>query len=305
MKKTVIRPFEIGSVLLLIIGFVFPVAFIFSVVSLILKDSVSTWLLCGVASAVLTYFISVSALRIVFESKFVFYDKYVEVTYFDTLGSHFADGFYKIITPQKIKINYADIEKFGSFEGNQIRKNGRDDNNNLSVLISVDGVPVSFIIPKSFENLRNYFLINDKNQNSFMIDGKMYSVSQVKKILKNLEKFSHKEAIGGYPKVPNMIGFFVVGGILAVVAVPYALVGLECKINPTHTRAVDYPSRTIYFLCCMAMIFTILVNILFSKSPTADQKDAAEQKRFKIICSLISLVFFVAAAVMFVLTLLK
>ena len=42
MKKTVIRPFEIGSVLLLIIGFVFPVAFIYSVVSLILKDSVST-----------------------------------------------------------------------------------------------------------------------------------------------------------------------------------------------------------------------------------------------------------------------
>ena len=103
----------------------------------------------------------------------------------------------------------------------------------------------------------------------------------------------------------RMAGAPLVAGGSPSAFVPYALVGLECKINPTHTRSVDYPSRTIYFLCCMAMIFTILVNILFSKSPMADQKDAAEQKRFKIICSLISLVFFVAAAVMFVLTLLK
>ena len=266
MKKEVIRPFDIGSILLLIIGVIFPGAFIYSIVSIITKGVITTWGVCAAVSALFTYFISVNALRIVFMSKFVFYDAYVEITYFDTYLNHISNGFYKIITPQRTRVYYADIDKFGSFEGHQMRRNGHDNSNNICVLVSAGGIPVPFKLPKSFDNTRNYFVINCTNESMLMVDGKLYSVSQVKKVLNNLEHYSGKEVTGEYPDVPNMLGLIIIAGIAMVVGVPIGLIGLECKLNPTHTSADNSPTRIIYFLSCMFFIISILLNLLDRKS---------------------------------------
>lgn len=287
MKKTVIRPFDIGSVALLLIGIAFPCTLVYCIISVIAKGY-STFSILGIAlSAILTYFVSASALRIVFMSKFTFYDTYFEAVYFEPFAEHFGSEIFKIVSPQKVSIKYADIEKFGSFEGHQMRKNGRDEKNNLNVVVSVGGVPAYFVLPSYFDNTRNYFVINDTNDNGFIIDGKLYSVTQVKRVLQKIEKYSHKQTTGGYPDVPNMLGLLMILGLASVVVIPYGLIGLECKLNPTHTRAIDSPSRTIYFVSCMFFMISIIVNLLFSKKPTIDD-DVSSQRKFKIVMSLIS-----------------
>mgnify|MGYP000092702615 FL=1 len=302
MKKDVIRPFDSGSIILLIAGVIFPIALIYSIISVITKEASTTWIACAIISAALTYFISINSLRIVFMSKFEFYDQYVEITYFDTFISHISKNFYKIIMPQRTKVYYAEIDKFGSFEGRQMRKNGRD-GNNISVLISAGGIPVPFKLPKSFDNTRNYFVINSKNESALMVDGKLYSVAQVKKILYNLEHYSGKAATGGHPDVPNMLGIIIIIGILAVVGIPVGLVSLECKINPTHTRADNPPARMIYFLSCMFLMISVLFNLLITRK-AKDDDDLAEINKTKkrlLIVSLVLLTVVIGAFIVAVL----
>jgi hypothetical protein len=180
-------------------------------------------------------------------------------------------------------------------------KDGRDNKNNLRVMISVKGVPVQFVLPSYFENTRNYFVINDKNENGWLIDGKLYSVSQVKRVLKNIEIGSNKQPVSGYPDIPNFFVLFFIIGIIAAVAVPWGMIGLECKINPTHTRAEDFPSRIIYFVSCMLFIISILVNILLTSGPKSEE-DYESIKKFRITNFIVSAVFFLAFVVGFIIS---
>ena len=87
-------------------------------------------------------------------------------------------------------------------------------------MISVSGIPVCFSLPCGFENERNYFVINDMNGDGFIIDGKLYSVFQVKKKLQLVEYHSNKQAIGGYPDLPNVIPLIVIGGVILTAFIP-------------------------------------------------------------------------------------
>lgn len=73
MKKTVVRPFEAGSLMLALVGFAFPAMLIYEAVSIILKGLAPERIVVIAVAAALTYFISVSALKIIFMSKFTFY----------------------------------------------------------------------------------------------------------------------------------------------------------------------------------------------------------------------------------------
>lgn len=304
MKKEIIRPIDVGSILLFIIGVVFPASLIYSIFSIVTNGVIATWIICAIFSAIMTYFISVNAFRIVFMSKFVFYDDYVEITYFDPYIKHITNNFYRMIPPQRTKVYYGNIEKFGSFEGSQIRKDGRDDNNRICVLVSAGGVPVPFKLPKSFDNSRNYFVINCADESAVMIDGKLYSVSQVKKVLHNIELYSGKKATGGYPNVPNMIGLIIILGIVAVAGVPIGLISLECKLNPTHSFAENPPARMVYFLCCMFLIISVLLNLLITKKAENDEDLAQKMKTKKRIFA-VSIILFVVAVFAFIITVLQ
>lgn len=205
MKKKVVRPFEAGSLMLALVGFAFPAIVIYEAVSMILKGPAPERIFVIAVAAVLTYFVSFSALKIIFMSKFAFYDDHFEAVYFDPFMDH-AKTFYKPISAHRVSVYYADIEKFGSFESRQLRRNGRDDNNRLSVLAKVNGKLVPFTLPVWFQDSRNYFIINDKLGNGYLIDGKLYSVGQVVSVLRNLESASGESAVGGYPNLSNLIG---------------------------------------------------------------------------------------------------
>lgn len=189
MKKTVVRPFEAGSLMLALVGFAFPAMLIYEAVSIILKGLAPERIVVIAVAAALTYFISVSALKIIFMSKFTFYEDHFEAVYFDAFMDH-AKTFYKPIPSHKVSVYYDDIEKFGSFESKQLRRNGRDDNNRLLALAKVKGKLVPFTLPVWFQDSRNYFIINDKLGNGYLIDGKLYSVGQVGSVLRNLEDAS-------------------------------------------------------------------------------------------------------------------
>ena len=167
MKKTVVRPFEAGSLMLALVGFAFPAMLIYEAVSIILKGLAPERIVVIAVAAALTYFISVSALKIIFMSKFTFYEDHFEAVYFDAFMDH-AKTFYKPIPSHKVSVYYDDIEKFGSFESKQLRRNGRDDNNRLLALAKVKGKLVPFTLPVWFQDSRNYFIINDKLGNGYL-----------------------------------------------------------------------------------------------------------------------------------------
>lgn len=297
MKKSSVKQINIAGIMLTLIGLLFPAVFVYGVFLIIFGGfTVSSLFICLV-SAVMICGISINAFRLVFMPGFTFYDDYFEAVYFDSSANRSGGNFFKINKPKTLKIKYSDIDKFGEFEGHQMRKNGRDEKNNLQIVISVKGVPVCFSLPDSFENAGNYFVINDVNGDGFLVNSKLYSASQVRKILQNIENFSGKEAIGGYPEVPSIIPLAVIIGAGVTAFVPFELIGLECKLNPAHSRAVDSPTRTVYFLCCMFFFISVLANILYSKAPGSEAK-----KSVKVILSAISVLLLTVSAVFFVMT---
>ena len=243
MKKTVVRPFEAGSLMLALVGFAFPAMLIYEAVSIILKGPAPERIVVIAVAAALTYFISVSALKIIFMSKFTFYEDHFEAVYFDAFMDH-AKTFYKPIPSHKVSVYYDDIEKFGSFESKQLRRNGRDDNNRLLALAKVKGKLVPFTLPVWFQDSRNYFIINDKLGNGYLIDGKLYSVGQVGSVLRNLEDASGKSAVGGYPSMSNLIGLKILFGFGLTMAIPLGLIRLESLLNPQHVMSYQSGLRT-------------------------------------------------------------
>ena len=300
MKKATVKPINIIGIMLTLTGLLFPAVFIYGVFLIISGGLTASSVFICLVSAIMICGISINAFRLVFMPGFTFYDDYFEVLYFDSSANRFGSDFFKIISPKSLKIKYSDIDKFGSFEGHQMRKNGRDENNNLQIAVSVKGVPVYFSLPCGFENAGNYFVINGVNGSGFLVNGKLYSASQVRKILQNIESFSAKEATGGYPEVPSFIPLAVIGGIGITAFVPFALTGLECRLNPAHSRAEDSPGRTVYFLCCMFFFISVFANVLYSKAPGSDAK-----KSVKIILYSVSAVLLAVTAAVFVITVLN
>ena len=302
MKKTVVRPFEAGSLLLALVGFVFPAILIYEAVSVILKGPAPVRIAVIAVAAMLTYFISLSALKIIFMSKFTFYEDHFEAVYFDPFANH-AKTFYKPMSAHKVSVYYDDIEKFGSFESKQLRRNGRDLSNRLSALANVDGDLVPFVLPVWFQDSRNYFIINDKLGNGYLIDGKLYSAAQVTRVLKKLEYASRKSAVGGYPEPNNNIGIKVLLIFVFMLAVPMGLIELEKLLNPQHVPAYQSGFRTGYIIGALLLIFSVLFRIMLSSKDMQDDEDSL--KRPKIISSLVSLALFAVTVVCFILSVMQ
>lgn len=303
MKKTVVRPFEAGSLMLALVGVAFPAMLIYEAVSIILKGPGPERIVVIAVAAVLTYFISVSALKIIFMSKFTFYEDHFEVVYFDAFMDH-AKTFYKPIPSHKVSVYYDDIEKFGSFESKQLRRNGRDDNNRLLVLAKVNGKLVPFTLPVWFQDSRNYFIINDRRGNGYLIDGKLYSVGQVGLVLRNLEAASGKSAVGGYPSMSNLIGLKTLFGFGLTVAIPLVLIRFEELLNPQHVMAYQSGLRTGYVVSGMFFGLSILFKfIMVGKSK--ENGDVAGIKRNRFMTTVISSVLFIIMATCFVISVMQ
>lgn len=303
MKKKVVRPFEAGSLMLAHVGFAFPAIVIYEAVSVILKGPAPERIFVIAVAAVLTYFVSFSALKIIFMSKFAFYDDHFEAVYFDPFMDH-AKTFYKPISAHRVSVYYADIEKFGSFESRQLRRNGRDDNNRLSVLAKVNGKLVPFTLPVWFQDSRNYFIINDKLGNGYLIDGKLYSVGQVVSVLRNLESASGESAVGGYPNLSNLIGLKILFGFGLTVAIPLVLTRLESILNPQHVMAYQSGLRTGYVVSGMFFGLSILFKFMMV-GKSRERGDEEEIKKNRIMTTVISTVLFAIMAVCFIVSVMQ
>ena len=303
MKKTSVRPFEAGSLLLALVGFAFPAMLIYEAVSIILKGPAPERIVVIAVAAALTYFISVSALKIIFMSKFTFYEDHFEVVYFDAFMDH-AKTFYKPIPSHKVSVYYDDIEKFGSFESKQLRRNGRDDNNRLLALAKVKGKLVPFTLPVWFQDSRNYFIINDKLGNGYLIDGKLYSVGQVGSVLRNLEDASGKSAVGGYPSMSNLIGLKILFGFGLTMAIPLGLIRLESLLNPQHVMSYQSGLRTAYVVTGMIFGLSILFKFMMvGISKESGNEDTSRKSRF--MTTALSAVLFTVLAVCFILSVMQ
>lgn len=303
MKKTVVRPFEAGSLMLALVGFAFPAMLIYEAVSIILKGLAPERIVVIAVAAALTYFISVSALKIIFMSKFTFYEDHFEAAYFDAFMDH-AKTFYKPIPSHKVSVYYDDIEKFGSFESKQLRRNGRDDNNRLLALAKVKGKLVPFTLPVWFQDSRNYFIINDKLGNGYLIDGKLYSVGQVGSVLRNLEDASGKSAVGGYPSMSNLIGLKILFGFGLTMAIPLGLIRLESLLNPQHVMSYQSGLRTAYVVTGMIFGLSILFKFMMvGISKESGNEDTSRKSRF--MTTALSAVLFTVSAVCFILSVMQ
>lgn len=303
MKKTVVRPFEAGSLMLALVGFAFPAMLIYEAVSIILKGPAPERIVVIAVAAALTYFISVSALKIIFMSKFTFYEVHFEAVYFDAFMDH-AKTFYKPIPSHKVSVYYDDIEKFGSFESKQLRRNGRDDNNRLLALAKVKGKLVPFTLPVWFQDSRNYFIINDKLGNGYLIDGKLYSVGQVGSVLRNLEDASGKSAVGGYPSMSNLIGLKILFGFGLTMAIPLGLIRLESLLNPQHVMSYQSGLRTAYVVTGMIFGLSILFKFMMvGISKESGNEDTSRKSRF--MTTALSAVLFTVSAVCFILSVMQ
>lgn len=303
MKKTVVRPFEAGSLMLALVGFAFPAMLIYEAVSIILKGLAPERIVVIAVAAALTYFISVSALKIIFMSKFTFYEDHFEEVYFDAFMDH-AKTFYKPIPSHKVSVYYDDIEKFGSFESKQLRRNGRDDNNRLLALAKVKGKLVPFTLPVWFQDSRNYFIINDKLGNGYLIDGKLYSVGQVGSVLRNLEDASGKSAVGGYPSMSNLIGLKILFGFGLTMAIPLGLIRLESLLNPQHVMSYQSGLRTAYVVTGMIFGLSILFKFMMvGISKESGNEDTSRKSRF--MTTALSAVLFTVSAVCFILSVMQ
>ena len=289
--------------MLALVGFAFPAIVIYEAVSMILKGPAPERIFVIAVAAVLTYFVSFSALKIIFMSKFAFYDDHFEAVYFDPFMDH-AKTFYKPISAHRVSVYYADIEKFGSFESRQLRRNGRDDNNRLSVLAKVNGKLVPFTLPVWFQDSRNYFIINDKLGNGYLIDGKLYSVGQVVSVLRNLESASGESAVGGYPNLSNLIGLKILFGFGLTVAIPLVLTRLESILNPQHVMAYQSGLRTGYVVSGMFFGLSILFKFMMV-GKSRERGDEEEIKKNRIMTTVISTVLFAIMAVCFIVSVMQ
>ncbi|MCQ2744742.1 MAG: hypothetical protein MJ230_08160 [bacterium] len=229
MKKT-IRPFELGSLMLLITGLAFPIITIYFIVRLFIMPVDAAAVIYVVIGAVLTYCYSTGALRIVFTSRFDFYDTYCEVTYFDGLVEYYSSDMrnvFKVISPKKCRLEYEEIEKFASVEGRWIFKDESDDYNHIYVKAKINGDTYRFTVPQKFYSPGNYFLFNYKNLASYMINGKMYSVSQVKKVLDEFQNRTKIKPCGGYPATQSLIPALII--VLALAGPIIIFLLLESK----------------------------------------------------------------------------
>ena len=236
-------------------------------------------------------------------SKFTFYEDHFEAVYFDAFMDH-TKTFYKPIPSHKVSVYYDDIEKFGSFESKQLRRNGRDDNNRLSALANVDGDLVPFVLPVWFQDSRNYFIINDKLGNGYLIDGKLYSVGQVGSVLRNLEDASGKSAVGGYPSMSNLIGLKILFGFGLTIAIPLGLIRLESLLNPQHVMSYQSGLRTAYVVTGMIFGLSILFKFMMvGISKESGNEDNIRKSRF--MTTALSAVLFTVSAVCFVLSVMQ
>ena len=284
-------------------GFAFPAMLIYEAVSIILKGLAPERIVVIAVAAALTYFISVSALKIIFMSKFTFYEDHFEAVYFDVFMDH-AKTFYKPIPSHKVSVYYDDIEKFGSFESKQLRRNGRDDNNRLLALAKVKGKLVPFTLPVWFQDFRNYFIINDKLGNGYLIDGKLYSVGQVGSVLRNLEDASGKSAVGGYPSMSNLIGLKILFGFGLTMAIPLGLIRLESLLNPQHVMSYQSGLRTAYVVTGMIFGLSILFKFMMvGISKESGNEDTSRKSRF--MTTALSAVLFTVSAVCFILSVMQ
>ena len=236
-------------------------------------------------------------------SKFTFYEDHFEAVYFDAFMDH-AKTFYKPIPSHKVSVYYDDIEKFGSFESKQLRRNGRDDNNRLLALAKVKGKLVPFTLPVWFQDSRNYFIINDKLGNGYLIDGKLYSVGQVGSVLRNLEDASGKSAVGGYPSMSNLIGLKILFGFGLTMAIPLGLIRLESLLNPQHVMSYQSGLRTAYVVTGMIFGLSILFKFMMvGISKESGNEDTARKSRF--MTTALSAVLFTVSAVCFILSVMQ
>lgn len=301
MKNTV-RPINSSSSWLFLIGLIFPAITVYGNMMLIFNSFSLSSVILIASGLLMTYCISMDALKIVFKSKFVFYDDYVEITRFDRLTDYYSfniRNIFKAIPATVIKIKYSDIEQFGLFDGSQLYKRGLDENNRMLVTAVWEKKAYDFVVPEQFSAIRKYLLINDAEKNSCMIDVKHYSASQVSVILRSFEQYTGRKTCGGYPSNWKAAFKITVWGVLTALTARFGLPLLDAFLNPMHPINERETIKGIYVLCGILFAVVSSLGFVIRNNKPEDEKKAQKARITGRIVLYISLGFFAATVILF------
>lgn len=301
MKNTV-RPINSSSSWLFLIGLIFPAITVYGNMMLIFNSFSLSSVILIASGLLMTYCISMDALKIVFKSKFVFYDDYVEITKFDRLTDYYSfniKNVFKAIPETVIKIKYSDIEQFGLFEGSQLYKRGLDENNRILVTAVWEKRTYDLIVPEQFSAMRRYILVNDTGKNSWMIDVKHYSVSQISAVLRGLGKHTDRKMCGGYPSNRKAAFYITVWGVLTALTARFGLPLLDAFLNPMHPVNERKTIKGIYVLCGILFAVVSSLGFVIRNNKPEDEKKAQKARITGRIVLYISLGFFAATVSLF------
>lgn len=300
-SEKIIKPFNFRCLFLILLSLVFPIAAIYLFVSSFLQGNEN---LIFIFSAIIGLLLSIWICRSVY---FLLTDVRILLEEEKIIIIQRDFAFKKFFAKSKKKyteFKYSEIEKFGAAYADEIKKGGRDQQQNRIILLKTGKNFVPYIIPRSIENLKEFIVINDTAGKSCIIDSKFFTENQIKEMFEELQKRTSVKPQGRALKNIDSIYPYLSIGIIGLLFVgwffvPQLLWDLEKLLVGENDFSSDSLFTILYTIGAIATVFSICLLLmscldrLFRRSP--EQKINAARKIGLLCCiigAVVMIIFF-------------
>lgn len=297
-----ITPFNLASVLLIMLDLIFVVVTVVLFCIGVNNGFEPRNIIGTVIGIGLTVFFGIHFSRYVFAQKIELYDDYFEITYVKNFKDNFTSSPLKLAPIETNRISYGELEKYGFFLQNDLKKGGRNDENRKVLIFSSGNIPMPFIVPDNVEKTQNLFIFNCTNGDAITVDASLYRFKQVQSLFCYLKE--HTGIIGAYSNSPLKsitqvpIVRISLGGayIIFCALISFSLRLLDTKINPLHKE----PYSSDYISCYMVGSFVAIISSVASIATLLDK--TKKYKSIQPVMIFVSIASIVLTVVCFVLS---
>lgn len=321
MKRTVIRPFNITSAFLMLIGTVMICIPIFLLVGTCINIQNFVFQNKNVIAIIgtpLIMWFGILISYVALHQRIILFDDHLEICTWKNgtpykLNSSTLEQI-KLPKTKTVCIYYSDLNMYGAFFAKDISQYIHKNSGFLhDQWMGTANMPIPIKMPKAVDKLRDVILFVKSDGSSFVIDGGNYGLKQIKAMFGEIENLSNLKASGrveGDVKTKRSMFLTVFNSIVSLFAVilwlfviPVSTVWLEGLLNHAHTPDNNSGLRFIYIFGLMFGGFASLMYYC-SRFPSAktDEDIIKIRKISKTACFIlypISVIAFVFSSFVF------
>lgn len=278
-KKVTIHPFNIASLLYILIVLLFMIISLVFLVAGINNGFETRNVIGTIICMALSCFFAIHFGRYVFAQKIELYDDYFVITHIRQFKNSITASPFKLVPIESKKILYSDLKKYGFFLQKDLRKGGRDENNKKVLLFSAGKIPIPFVVPDDIEIIKNVMIYNLENGESISVDASVYGYRQIQDLFWYLQKMSgvkgkcSENPLKTLSQIPVVRISVAILLIIPGVALMFGLRYLDSLWNPAHPLIYESLNIRIYTLgSFFAYVFSVgVVVAIRDKSPKGDR----------------------------------